>query len=524
MFIHLLAATFFTTVNGWTYPNPQLDALDAFRWDQIGFNSGSNSNSPGLAAFISPCNFFTVDPSGNSGRSDAADWIRTAYHDMATYNLTDGTGGLDASIRFGVEQARPENVGDGFNNTINVVFAHANRYVSFADTIALAALMAFENCGGPEIAFRGGRVDATEPNAPGVPQPQDSLDAHIADFSRQGFTQAEMIGLVACGHSFGGVQHAAFPTIVPEQDDPTDTQSVQHFDTTFANFDNNVASEYIAGTTQNPLVVGSNDTTNSDKRIFGSDGNVTMLSFANSPELFAATCSSLIARMLDTVPNGVQLTEVVTPPPVKPTNLVHILDGDNMTFTLDVRIWNSTNTSMAVVMLWDDHNGATFNTTLPARRLGTSSAINDLYQATWYGVDELTFDGVAGITNMRFTVNGELEDQNGLGFPVQDSVLFSTSSCVSSHSPILARIDVAVRNGVNATRVFLEHASSGGTEAAVITRIDIPPPTHPIAVNAAYSVWSTNLTDNLLYTIGAEIDGQFINPTWAYQAQNFNSC
>jgi hypothetical protein len=53
--------------------------------------------------------------------------------------------------------------------------------------------------GGPEIAFRGGRVDATEPNAPGVPQPQESLDSHIASFARQGFTQTEMIGLVACG-------------------------------------------------------------------------------------------------------------------------------------------------------------------------------------------------------------------------------------------------------------------------------------------------------------------------------------
>ena len=53
--------------------------------------------------------------------------------------------------------------------------------------------------GGPEIAFRGGRVDAAEPNAPGVPQPQQDLPAHIAAFARQGFTQKEMISLVACG-------------------------------------------------------------------------------------------------------------------------------------------------------------------------------------------------------------------------------------------------------------------------------------------------------------------------------------
>jgi hypothetical protein len=52
---------------------------------------------------------------------------------------------------------------------------------------------------GPEIKFRGGRIDATEANKPGVPEPQQDLDAHIASFARQGFTQTEMIGLVACG-------------------------------------------------------------------------------------------------------------------------------------------------------------------------------------------------------------------------------------------------------------------------------------------------------------------------------------
>jgi hypothetical protein len=53
--------------------------------------------------------------------------------------------------------------------------------------------------GGPEIAFRGGRVDAAEANPPGVPQPDQGLNAHIAAFARQGFTQTDMISLVACG-------------------------------------------------------------------------------------------------------------------------------------------------------------------------------------------------------------------------------------------------------------------------------------------------------------------------------------
>jgi hypothetical protein len=56
--------------------------------------------------------------------------------------------------------------------------------------------------GGPEIAFRGGRIDAGEPNIPGVPEPQQDLDSHIAAFARQGFTQTEMIKLVACGYVF----------------------------------------------------------------------------------------------------------------------------------------------------------------------------------------------------------------------------------------------------------------------------------------------------------------------------------
>jgi hypothetical protein len=94
--------------------------------------------------------------------------------------------------------------------------------------------------GGPQIDFRGGRIDATAPNAPGVPEPQDSLDTHIADFARQGFSQTEMIQLVACGHTIGGVQNSAFPTIVPPSTDPANTVGNVHFDTSFQAFDNHV--------------------------------------------------------------------------------------------------------------------------------------------------------------------------------------------------------------------------------------------------------------------------------------------
>ena len=94
--------------------------------------------------------------------------------------------------------------------------------------------------GGPKVAYRGGRVDATEANAPGVPEPQQPIEEHIASFARQGFTQEEMIGLVACGHTFGGVQNVAFPTIVEPSTDPNNTSGNVPFDSTDVQFDNKV--------------------------------------------------------------------------------------------------------------------------------------------------------------------------------------------------------------------------------------------------------------------------------------------
>ncbi|KAJ7616700.1 heme peroxidase [Mycena polygramma] len=169
------------------------NALDA-GW----LSQRAGTNSHGIAGFITPCDSF-ISGAKHTGRSNVPDWIRTVYHDMAGYNIADGTGGLDASIRFDEEQARAENIGDGFSNTVVTLLLSSNRYVSIADVLAAGVVIAIENCGGPEIAFRGGRADADKPNAPGVPEPQQDLATHIATFARQGFSQTEMIGLVACG-------------------------------------------------------------------------------------------------------------------------------------------------------------------------------------------------------------------------------------------------------------------------------------------------------------------------------------
>jgi hypothetical protein len=39
---------------------------------------------------------------------------------------------------------------------------------------------------------------------------------------------------------------------------------------------------------------------------------------AASPDFFASTCQNLLERMLNTVPRGVQLTDIITPIRVKP--------------------------------------------------------------------------------------------------------------------------------------------------------------------------------------------------------------
>lgn len=60
----------------------------------------------------------------------------------------------------------------------------------------------------------------------------------------------------------------------------------------------------------------------SDSRIFVSDGNVTMKALADSREYFNSQCSALFARMIDTVPREVQLTQPITPYPVKPFGML----------------------------------------------------------------------------------------------------------------------------------------------------------------------------------------------------------
>jgi catalase (peroxidase I) len=82
-------------------------------------------------------------------------------------------------------------------------------------------------------------VDAQQAGPAGVPLPEDTLQSHTAAFARMGFTATEMIQLVACGHTIGGVQSKFFPTIVPSNiQNKNNLDGNVPFDSSFDVFDN----------------------------------------------------------------------------------------------------------------------------------------------------------------------------------------------------------------------------------------------------------------------------------------------
>ncbi|KAJ6483325.1 heme peroxidase [Mycena sanguinolenta] len=443
-----LASTLHLVVGAvvFNWPDPMLDGLD----DQ-------------LYRPITPVSLFALNCNARDNSTIAAQWLRLAYHDMATHNSTTGTGGMDASIRF--EFSRAQDVGMGMLETLTDIALSPNQYVGLADVIAMVAINAVIGCGGPVIPFRGGRIDATEAGPATVPEPQQDLESHIASFEAQGFNQTEMIMLVACGHSLGGVRQVDFPLIVTE-DAPT---GIQTFASTVG-FDNTVVTEYLDGTTENVLVVGSNVTTRSDLRIFSSDGNVTMQRLA-SPDTFNEVCAGLIERMIDTVPSTVTLTDTIEPFDFKVWDTSFYPQGGSLAFLATLRIID-TGVNRTVTMFWKERTGtfcphagcsisATQVTTevasLLAQLKGVAAFHHHLFNASidlatsishfWYEVDDN--DGSASF----------IVDNNGLNYTIdQDVLLYDlqrtlTTVEIGLNSTVIPRMIVGVKDPSTTTTV-----------------------------------------------------------------------
>ncbi|KAF7342732.1 Peroxidase [Mycena sanguinolenta] len=442
------------------WPDPLLDTLD----DQL------------YRPFFSPASTFALNCNPRDNSTIAAQWLRLAYHDMATHNATTGTGGMDASIAF--EFTRPQDVGVGMIESLVDFLVAPNEYVGMADVIAMGAINAVIGCGGPVIPYRGGRVDATEAGPATVPEPQQDLASHIASFQAQGFNQTEMIMLVACGHSLGGVRQVDFPLIVTD-DVPA---GIQTFASTLG-FDNTIVHEYLNGTTENVLVVGSNVTTRSDLRIFSSDNNVTMQSLASS-DTFNTVCADLIGRMIDTVPSTVTLTDVIEPLDYKVWNTLLFPQGGSLAFLATLRIIH-TGTNPTVTMFWKERTGSF----CPPQgcSIGTFQVTNvdSSFLASLKGVDSFdlhsfnaSVDLTTSISYFWFEVNHNdgsapfVVDNNGKNYTIdQDVLLFDPRR--SSFTIAGLEMVVGVKDPSGTTNVTALSTLTGSTEVPVTSSTTI---------------------------------------------------
>ncbi|KAL3420243.1 WSC domain-containing protein-like protein 1 [Phlyctema vagabunda] len=330
------------------YPDPQSSLLEHILVDVHGAHASNFSTA------ITPCSNY-VSGAQTFGRTTAAQWIRVAFHDFVTADVATGVGGMDASIGF--ETLREEDSGSAFNDSLTFFRPYVNKEVSMADLIALSVVMSVGICGGPQIPLRAGRIDATEGGAFGVPAPETELDLTLEFFAGAGFDQVSAIGLTACGHTLGSVHHGGFPAVVgPEAVTPNNTAGGIHFDDTVAIFDSKVVNEYLDGTGNagGPLVTSFNVSSRSDLRLYKADGNATMIELRNQGNGFMDTCKTLLQRMIDTVPEGVELGKVISPMDVKPINTT--LDFDTRGNLILKGTIRTISTSSPSLILRSDYN------------------------------------------------------------------------------------------------------------------------------------------------------------------------
>lgn len=406
---------------------------------------------------ISPCSNEASGP----GRQNAAEWLRVGFHDMSTANTYFGIGGLDASLQF--ELTNGENTGPGHNTTLKFLSNYLSPRSSMADLIAAGVYASVRSCGGPIVPVRAGRVDATIAGNAGVPQPQNSIGTFKDQFDRMGFSVTEMIQVVACGHTLGGVHTTEFPDIVPAG---TTANGEAGLDSTVAAFDNKVVTEYLDNSTTNPLVVGPAVKINkhADFKVFNADQNITMKALTD-PVAFQNICKTVLQKMIDVVPGGVVLTaDGVTPYMVKPVDLQLTLNTPGSTLLLSgyirVRTTNLPSSSISnLKFTYRDRNGGnncgTCSTTATVQ--GAATGFDDSFG---FFPISANIDATTGISAFSVTINlkdgtSQTYDNNGNLYPISDAVFIQKpQSCLLQGSGALTATAL-VRNDRTALPVSL---------------------------------------------------------------------
>ncbi|CEJ81104.1 Putative Carbohydrate-binding WSC [[Torrubiella] hemipterigena] len=447
-----------------TWPS-SIDELEGIMYQLTSFRARH------FADTVSPCSNEASGP----GRQNAAEWLRTAFHDMSTANTFFGIGGLDASLQY--ELNNGENTGTGHRTTIQFMAPYLSPRSSLADLIAMGVYTSVRSCGGPAVPIRAGRVDATTSGNTGVPQPQNSVGTFQQQFERMGFSATEMIQVTACGHTLGGVHSADFPDLVPDGSAPNGEAVL---DSTVAVFDNKVVTEYLAGTTKNPLVVGPSVKLDkhSDFKVFNSDGNKTMNALADA-QAFQNTCKTVLQKMIDVVPKGVTLTDPIQPYKVKPVDLQLTLAdaGANLAFSGYIRVRTTglaKDSIKGITISYKNRNGAA-GSDISATVQGVTQGFDDTF--AWFPIQAKVPVGT-GISSFVVTVNNAdgtstKYDNNGKEYPLQDTVLFQKpQSCLLPSTGALTLVAAvrndALANGAKAT-VSYKVAQDGSPAPAIKT-------------------------------------------------------
>ncbi|KAJ7499501.1 WSC domain-containing protein [Mycena latifolia] len=425
--VFLLVSLAGAGTSAYVWPSPYDFLEDAYTVSS-GFADG------GIVDGVNPCSLAPINGL-LPGREAASEWLRLAYHDMATYDTETGLGGPSDSKQ----------------------------------TDRRTVILAIKNCGGPSIPFRAGRIDAEVAGPETVPEPQQDLASHTASFARQGFNLTEMIG-----HTVGGVHQVDFPLSIENAITSSNPDGVVHFDDTVDSFDNHIAAQWIDGTSIDPLAVGFNETTNSDARIFAADGNQTMRAFAQDPDFFSSQCGSLLERMLNTVPKAVQLSEVIEPLPVKPYELVlSLATNGTLIMTGYIRIFGTSAEAVAaspagmpVTLTWLGRNGET-NASYSTSAASGSSSSGSLWGSVHFFEVSATIDAQAGISSFvvdwAYSAQDALthSDNDGAGFSFQDVALYQADKSCSDAANGITTAYAVIRNDMGPlTAAYIDYTTN----------------------------------------------------------------
>jgi hypothetical protein len=432
------------TIGDPTWPS-EIDELEEIMFQLNSFGARK------FADTVSPCSNEASGP----GRLNAAEWLRTAFHDMSTANTFFGTGGLDASLQYELENG--ENTGPGHRTTLGFMSPYISRRSSLSDLLAMGVYHSVRSCGGPAVPIRAGRKDATARGNTGVPQPQNSVFTFQQQFERMGFTNEEMIQVTACGHTIGGVHEAEFPDVVPVG---STEDGMSPLDSSEAVFDNRVVIEYLDGNTTNPLVIGPavRVDKHADFKVFNSDGNTTMKGLTDVDK-FKEVCKVVLQKMIDVVPPGVDLTEPIEPYMVKPVDLqlTLVAGGTALSFTGYIRV-KTTNLPAGAIgkvrITYKNRGGGSDCGSRPCHIDSTVQGVGQGFDDTFsFFPIEATIPAKTGISSFIVTViladgSEQVYDNNGSEYPLQDDVLLQTpQSCLRGSTGAITVV-AAVRNDV----------------------------------------------------------------------------